>query len=72
MKTIAQIIGGAQALLAVSFELKECFEDHLTGEGQTLRFLSLWAAKHAFFRSSGRKIVILRPPPVINFLLYCL
>jgi hypothetical protein len=26
MKTIAQIIGGAQALLAVSFELKECFE----------------------------------------------
>jgi hypothetical protein len=27
MKTIAQIIGGSQALPAVSFELKECFEE---------------------------------------------
>jgi hypothetical protein len=27
MKTIAQLIGGAQALLAVSFELQECFEE---------------------------------------------
>jgi hypothetical protein len=32
MKTIAQIIGGAQALLAVSFDLKECFEEYLTDE----------------------------------------
>jgi hypothetical protein len=29
MKTAAQIIGGAQALPAVSFDLKECFEEYL-------------------------------------------
>jgi hypothetical protein len=32
MKSVAQIIGGAQALLNISFNLQECFEEHLSNE----------------------------------------
>jgi hypothetical protein len=32
MKSIAQIIGGAQALLDLKFELQKCFEEHLSEE----------------------------------------
>jgi hypothetical protein len=35
MKTISQIIAGAQALLAVSYDLNECFEEYLSDEYQT-------------------------------------
>jgi hypothetical protein len=35
MKTITQIIGGAQALLNISFELKNCFEEYLSNEYKT-------------------------------------
>jgi IS5 family transposase/transposase len=35
MKTISQIIAGAQALLAVSYDLKECFEEYLSDEYKT-------------------------------------
>jgi hypothetical protein len=30
MKTISQIIAGAQALLAISYDLKACFEEYLS------------------------------------------
>ncbi|MDR1149312.1 MAG: transposase, partial [Spirochaetaceae bacterium] len=35
MKTITQIIAGAQALLNISFELKNCFEEYLSDEYKT-------------------------------------
>jgi hypothetical protein len=35
MKTISPIIGGAQALLAVSYDLKGCFEEYLSDEYKT-------------------------------------
>ncbi|MDR2631408.1 MAG: transposase [Spirochaetaceae bacterium] len=35
MKTISQIIAGAQALLAVSYDLTGCFEEHLSAEYKT-------------------------------------
>jgi transposase len=39
MKTIAEIIGGAQALLDINFDLQDCFEEQLTDEYKT--FLQL-------------------------------
>jgi hypothetical protein len=35
MKTVTQIIGGAQALLDISFDLRKCFEEYLTDEYKT-------------------------------------
>jgi transposase len=35
MKTISQIIGGAQALLNISYNLNECFEEYLSDEYKT-------------------------------------
>jgi hypothetical protein len=35
MKTISEIIGGAQALLNISFNLNECFEEYLSNEYKT-------------------------------------
>jgi hypothetical protein len=35
MKTISQIIGGAQGLLDISLELKGCFEQYLSDEYKT-------------------------------------
>jgi transposase len=35
MKSLAEIIGGAQCLLDISFELREIFEDHLSDEHKT-------------------------------------
>jgi hypothetical protein len=35
MKTISQIIAGAQALLALSYDLAGCFEEYLSDEYQT-------------------------------------
>ena len=35
MKTITDIIGGAQALLDISFELKDCFEESLADDQKT-------------------------------------
>ena len=32
MKTISQIIAGAQALLNISYDLKGCFEEYLSDE----------------------------------------
>jgi hypothetical protein len=32
MKAISQIIAGAQVLLAVSYDLKGCFEEYLSDE----------------------------------------
>ena len=32
MKTIAEIIGGAQALLPLNYEIQKCFEETLTQE----------------------------------------
>lgn len=32
MKTIAETIGGAQALLDINYDLQQCFEEHLTEE----------------------------------------
>jgi hypothetical protein len=40
MKTISQIIGGAQALLNISLNLKKCFEEYLSDEYRALAFLS--------------------------------
>jgi transposase len=35
MKSIAEIIGGAQRLLDISWELQDCFEEHLSDEYRT-------------------------------------
>lgn len=35
MKTISQIIAGAQALLNISFDLTGCFEEYLSDEYKT-------------------------------------
>jgi hypothetical protein len=35
MKTISQIIAGAQALLSISFNLTGCFEEYLSDEYKT-------------------------------------
>ncbi|MDR2631035.1 MAG: transposase [Spirochaetaceae bacterium] len=35
MKTISQIIAGAQALLAISYDLTGCFEEYLSDEYKT-------------------------------------
>jgi hypothetical protein len=35
MKTISQIIAGAQALLNISFNLTNCFEEYLSDEYKT-------------------------------------
>ena len=35
MKTISDIIGGAQALLDISFELRHCFEESLADDQKT-------------------------------------
>jgi IS5 family transposase len=35
MKTIAEIISGAQALLDISFDVQQCFEEYLDGEQRT-------------------------------------
>ena len=32
MKTITEILGGAQTLLSVSYDIQRCFEEHLTTE----------------------------------------
>lgn len=32
MKTITEILGGAQTLLPVSYDIQDCFEEHLTNE----------------------------------------
>jgi len=39
MKTITEIIGGAQALLDINFDLQKCFEEHLTDEHKTFLHL---------------------------------
>lgn len=42
MKSIAEIIGGAQSLLDIDFELQSCFEEYLTDEYKTfLHILSV-------------------------------
>jgi transposase len=35
MKTITEIIGGAQSLLGIQFDLQGCFEEYLTNEHKT-------------------------------------
>jgi hypothetical protein len=35
MKTVSEIIGGAQALLNIPFNLAECFEEYLSNEYKT-------------------------------------
>ena len=35
MKTISEIIGGAQALLGIDFDIQDCFEEHLTDQYKT-------------------------------------
>ncbi|MDR1148465.1 MAG: hypothetical protein LBK66_07525 [Spirochaetaceae bacterium] len=49
MKTITQIIAGAQALLNISFELKNCFEEYLSDEykGYTVELMNLNTLKTA-------------------------
>jgi hypothetical protein len=46
MKTITEILGGAQALLDVNFDLQSCFEEYLTNEHKT--FLHLLRAAEQF------------------------
>jgi hypothetical protein len=45
MKTITEILGGAQALLDISFDLQLCFEEHLTNEHKTFLHI-IRAAEH--------------------------
>jgi hypothetical protein len=46
MKTITEIIGGAQALLDINFNLQSCFEEYLTDEQKT--FLHLLRTAETF------------------------
>ena len=46
MKTITEILGGAQALLDIDFDLQSCFEEHLTNEHKT--FLHILRAAEQF------------------------
>jgi hypothetical protein len=47
MKTISQIIGGAQALFDISFDLQENFEEYLTDEYKTFLQILWVAEEHA-------------------------
>ena len=46
MKTIAEILGGAQALMDINFELQDCFEENLTNEHKA--FLHLLRAAETY------------------------
>jgi len=46
MKTITEILGGAQALMDISFDLQKCFEEQLTNEHKT--FLHLLRAAETY------------------------
>jgi len=46
MKTITEILGGAQALMDISFDLQKCFEEQLTNEYKT--FLRLLRASETY------------------------
>jgi IS5 family transposase len=67
MKTIAQIIGGAQALLPVSFELKECFEEHLTAEYKTFLHILRVVEEYTTELSSPRRRMGRPSYPLISF-----
>ena len=47
MKTIVEILGGAQMLLGISFDIQDCFEHYLTEEHRA--FLHLLRIVEAFF-----------------------
>ena len=67
MKTITQIIGGAQALLPVSFELKECFEEYLTDEYKTFLHILRITEEYAAGLSSPRRRMGRPSYPFISF-----
>jgi hypothetical protein len=67
MKTIAQIIGGAQALPSVSFELQECFEGHLTGEYKTFLNILRVAEKYTAALTIPKGGMGPPPYPLISF-----
>ena len=46
MKTITEILGGAQALMDINFDLQKCFEEQLTNEHKT--FLHLLRAVETY------------------------
>ena len=69
MKTTAEILGGAQALVDINFDLQNCFEKKLTNEHKTFLHL-LWAAEtdHVPRLTIGSRICFLgtghsRPAP---------
>ena len=39
MKTITEILGGAQALMDINYDLQNCFEENLTNEHKTFLHL---------------------------------
>lgn len=61
MKTITEIIGGAQSLLDVNFDIQNCFEEYLTDEYKT--FLHILRVTEEFLPSIHRhKNKMGRPP----------
>jgi hypothetical protein len=61
MKTITEIIGGAQSLLDVNFDLQGCFEEYLTDEYKA--FLHILRVAEQFIPSLHRyRNRIGRPP----------
>ncbi|MDR2500993.1 MAG: hypothetical protein LBD37_07945 [Treponema sp.] len=67
MKTIAQIIGGAQGQLAVFFELKECFEEHLTDEYKTFLHILRVAEEYTAALTTPKGGMGRPPYPLISF-----
>jgi hypothetical protein len=67
MKTIAQIIGGEQALPAGSFELKECFEEYLTDEYKTFLHILRVVEKYTAALTIPKGGMGRPPYPLISF-----
>jgi transposase/IS5 family transposase len=61
MKTITEILGGAQALLDINFELQNCFEEYLTDEYKT--FLQVLRVAETFIPVYIRPCATTGRPP---------
>jgi hypothetical protein len=65
MKTITEIIGGAQSLLNVNFDLQGCFEEYLTDEYKT--FLHILRVAEQFLPAYIRRRKKMGRPPYQYF-----
>ena len=61
MKTITEILGGAQALLDINYDLQNCFEERLTDEHKS--FLHILRAVEQFLPAYTRPVAQTGRPP---------